>query len=87
MRLITPPHSSPLAGHFTSSTSASASNCRLVVKRALFAFLRHYTVTPRADLQQVILTCATKHGLQVDVRHLHRGYTDYAVLIRKLDRA
>ena len=52
-------------------------------KRALFAFLRCYAVTPHAELQPVIQSCGLKHGLQVEFRQLHRGYTDYAVLTRK----
>lgn len=51
-------------------------------KHALFAFLRHYTVTPRADLNDRIASVANKHGLGVTLKCLHRGYTDYAVLTR-----
>ncbi|MCB1506657.1 MAG: class I SAM-dependent methyltransferase [Hyphomicrobiaceae bacterium] len=51
-------------------------------KGALFAFLRHYTVTPRADLEQRLSELAESHGLELAFQRLHRGYTDYAVLRR-----
>lgn len=54
----------------------------LMFKTALFTFLRHYTVTPRASLDRcVAITAQSK--LQSDrFERLHRGYTDYAVLTR-----
>jgi S-adenosylmethionine-diacylgycerolhomoserine-N-methlytransferase len=51
-------------------------------KAALFAFLKHYTVTPRADLEQVCQQMCIKHGLTLSFQRMHRGYTDYAVLAR-----
>jgi S-adenosylmethionine-diacylgycerolhomoserine-N-methlytransferase len=51
-------------------------------KAALFAFLDHYTVTPRADLEQICRRTSSKHGLSLSFQRLHRGYTDYAVLTR-----
>lgn len=51
-------------------------------RHALFAFLRHYTVTPRADLDASLRAVASRHGLGVTTTRLHRGYTDYAVLTR-----
>ena len=51
-------------------------------KNLLFAFLRHYTVAPRADLETQIATVAWAKGLTWDFTPLHRGYTDYAVLRR-----
>jgi S-adenosylmethionine-diacylgycerolhomoserine-N-methlytransferase len=51
-------------------------------KAALFAFLDHYTVTPRADLEQICRQICNKHGLSMAFQRLHRGYTDYAVLTR-----
>ncbi len=51
-------------------------------KRALYAFLAHYTVKPRADLEAKVRETAARHGLQVRFERLHRGYTDYAVLFR-----
>lgn len=52
-------------------------------KAALFAFLDHYTVTPRADLESRIATTARAHRLASNFSRLHRGYTDYAVLRRE----
>ena len=49
-------------------------------RRALFAFLKHYTVTPRADLEDEIRKVAAANGLTYTFEKLHRGYTDYAVL-------
>lgn len=51
-------------------------------RRALFAFLRHYTVSPRADLADSLSSVAARHGLGLTITRLHRGYTDYAVLTR-----
>jgi S-adenosylmethionine-diacylgycerolhomoserine-N-methlytransferase len=52
-------------------------------KTALFAFLNHYTVTPRADLENACRQVASDNGLSATFERLHRGYTDYAVLARK----
>ena len=49
-------------------------------KRGLFAFLKHYTVVPRADLETAIREIAAQKGLFYTVTRLHRGYTDYAVM-------
>ncbi len=54
----------------------------IAFKRALFAFLDHYTVTPRADLQDEIYKVAAARGLEAKFERLHRGYTNYAVLRR-----
>ncbi len=51
-------------------------------RTALFAFLRHYTVTPRADLEARCREAAQKYGLVLRFERLHRGYSDYAVLSR-----
>jgi len=51
-------------------------------KGALFAFLEHYTVTPRADLKEEARRVAAAEGLALSFVRLHRGYTDYAVLTR-----
>ena len=51
-------------------------------KTALFAFLDHYTVTPRADLETACRQVARDRGLTVSFHRLHRGYTDHAVLSR-----
>ncbi len=52
-------------------------------KAALFAFLRHYTVTPRADLEDCIRRVAEERGLTYEAKSFHRGYTDYAVMERR----
>ncbi|MBL8566329.1 MAG: class I SAM-dependent methyltransferase [Hyphomicrobiaceae bacterium] len=54
----------------------------VVLKQSLFAFLRHYAVTPRADLEERCREMASKHGLVLHFERLHRGYSDYAVLTR-----
>lgn len=51
-------------------------------KQGLFAFLDHYTVTPRADLEDEVRRVAASRGFEVEFSRLHRGYTDYAVLSR-----
>lgn len=52
-------------------------------KSALFAFLDHYTVSPRADLEDACRHVAATKGLALTFNRMHRGYTDYAVLTRK----
>lgn len=51
-------------------------------KRGFFAFLKHYTVLPRADLEDAIRAIAAEHEMTYQFKRLHRGYTDYAVLTR-----
>lgn len=51
-------------------------------KNALFTFLDHYTVTPRSDLDAAIARVAAQEGMTSSIVHLHRGYTDYAILSR-----
>lgn len=51
-----------------------------VFKGALFAFLRHYAVAPRPDLEGRCRDVAQKHGLELRFESRHRGYTGYAVL-------
>lgn len=51
-------------------------------KSALFAFLGHYSVTPRPDLETRCREVAAARGLDVRVAHLYRGYAHYAVLTR-----
>lgn len=51
-------------------------------KLVFFNFLRHYTVTPRADLEPVCARLCEEQQLSLSFRRLHRGYTDYAVLSR-----
>lgn len=52
-------------------------------RRALFAFLRHYTVTPRSDLENELRKTAASSSMTLRFERLHRGYTDYAVLTRE----
>jgi S-adenosylmethionine-diacylgycerolhomoserine-N-methlytransferase len=52
-------------------------------KRMLYAFLAHYTVHPREDMEGVLSDCARRHGLSLHYARLHRGYTQYAVLTRR----
>jgi S-adenosylmethionine-diacylgycerolhomoserine-N-methlytransferase len=51
-------------------------------KRGLFAFLKHYTVVPRADLETAVRAIAADKGLSCTTTRLHRGYTDYAIMSR-----
>lgn len=51
-------------------------------RSVLFAFLAYYTVTPRADLEQHARETATRCGLAVELRRVHRGYSEYVVLKR-----
>lgn len=53
-----------------------------VFKAGLFAFLSHYTVRPRANLEYSVREVADRHGLSAQFFRRHRGYTDYAVLAR-----
>jgi S-adenosylmethionine-diacylgycerolhomoserine-N-methlytransferase len=52
-------------------------------KRPLFAFLKHYTVSPRADLEPTLAAIASRWNLELRFERMHRGYTDYAVLRRR----
>ena len=49
-------------------------------KRALFAFLKHYTVVPRADLEAEISKVAAVRGHSAKFNRFHLGYTDYAII-------
>ncbi len=51
-------------------------------RKALFAFLRRYSVTPRPDLEARCREVADRHGLSVHFTRRYRGYGDYAVLRR-----
>jgi S-adenosylmethionine-diacylgycerolhomoserine-N-methlytransferase len=53
----------------------------LAFKLAFFSFLEHYTVHPRADMENEMSRVASG-GLRVTFQRFHRGYTDYAVLTR-----
>ena len=49
-------------------------------KHMLRRWLAHYNVTPRDDLQSVLIALASRHDLAVTVEHSRRGYSTYAVL-------
>jgi S-adenosylmethionine-diacylgycerolhomoserine-N-methlytransferase len=51
-------------------------------KRGFFAFLKHYTVVPRAHLEEEIAKVSLAQGLTYTFDRMHRGYTHYAVLRR-----
>lgn len=51
-------------------------------KRLLDAFLAHYTVYPRVDMESTLRQTAAANGLSARIERLHRGYTIYAVLRR-----
>lgn len=51
-------------------------------KRGLFAFLGHYSVTPRPELAACCREAAERHGLAHHFEPLYRGYSHYAVLTR-----
>lgn len=52
----------------------------VTVKRALEAFLAHYTVYPRTDLETVLGEVGARHDLELRIEKLHLGYTVHAVL-------
>ncbi len=54
-----------------------------IFKRSLFAFLKHYTVVPRTDLEAAVRSVGEAKDLDCEILRLHRGYTDYAVLKRR----
>lgn len=49
-------------------------------RQALFAWLRQFTVEPRADLEEVLARAAHSGGAELEFTRLYRGYTDYAIL-------
>jgi len=51
-------------------------------KSALFAWLRQFSVHPRADLEQELTKLASEIGATLEFRHLYRGYADYAVITK-----
>lgn len=52
-------------------------------KRALYAWLASFRVTPREDMEQVLVGLAHRHGLTCSFERLYRGYSCYAVLQRR----
>ncbi len=51
-------------------------------KAALFAWLRQFSVHPRADLEPELAKLASDTGATLEFRRLYRGYADYAVLTK-----
>lgn len=49
-------------------------------RTALFAWLRHFHVSPRGDLRAVLEDAAQRHGRRLEFRPLYRGYAWEAVL-------
>lgn len=49
-------------------------------RRMLFAWLRQFSVEPRADLEEELLKAAREAGAGIEFRRIYRGYSDYAVL-------
>ena len=51
-------------------------------KAALFAWLRQFSVHPRAELEPELTKLASETGAALEFRHLYRGYADYAVITK-----
>jgi S-adenosylmethionine-diacylgycerolhomoserine-N-methlytransferase len=51
-------------------------------KSALFAWLRQFSVHPRAELETELTKLASDTGAVVEFRRLYRGYADYAVITK-----
>lgn len=49
-------------------------------RRALYAWIAIFHVTPRPDLEQALGDIANEKGLRLSFTRLYRGYADYAVL-------
>ena len=54
-----------------------------LARSALYAWLAHFSVTPRPDLEPVMRATAARHGLDAFFTPLHRGYAAYGVLTRR----
>lgn len=52
-------------------------------RAALFAWLRQFSVEPRADLETVLKATARDGGAELSFTRLYRGYSDYAVLTKR----
>lgn len=52
-------------------------------KAGLFAWLRQFTVEPRADLEQVLAEAAKAGHADLTFTRLYRGYADFAVLEKR----
>jgi len=51
-------------------------------KAALFAWLRQFSVHPRAELEPELTKLASDTGAVLEFRHLYRGYADFAVITK-----
>jgi S-adenosylmethionine-diacylgycerolhomoserine-N-methlytransferase len=51
-------------------------------KAVLFAWLRRFSVYPRAELEAELTKLASEIGADLEFRRLYRGYTDYAVITK-----
>ncbi|MGE3830701.1 MAG: class I SAM-dependent methyltransferase [Parvibaculaceae bacterium] len=51
-------------------------------KPALFAWLRQFSVYPRAELEVELTRLASDSGAALEFRHLYRGYADFAVITK-----
>ena len=49
-------------------------------KAVLFAWLRQFSVYPRAELEPELTKLASDTGAELEFRRLYRGYADYAVI-------
>ena len=52
-------------------------------KRALYAWLAQFRVTPREALEPALAVLAARHGLSLAFERIYRGYSSYAVLRRR----
>lgn len=55
-------------------------------KTMLFAWLRQFSVHPRAELEPELIKLARLSGASLELRRLYRGYADYAVITKRVDR-
>ena len=51
-------------------------------KAVLFAWLRQFSVYPRAELEPELTKLASDTGAELEFRRLYRGYADYAVITK-----
>jgi len=51
-------------------------------KAVLFAWLRQFSVHPRAELEPELTKLASDIGAALEFRHLYRGYADFAVITK-----
>ncbi len=53
-----------------------------LARRAMYAWLAHFSVTPRSDLKTVVHDAATRHGLPYSFREGRAGYAAHAIIGR-----